>query len=119
LFVVYQWWNDGIEVLQMEIFLPTKFIGEDVDENLEIFRSFGEVLHQIGDHVVQMSAECKDSRCKGDPSRVSAYFDALIVSAGRFAFRVYSSKEMMLSKSGTNRIELEHVFKPPERIIRT
>ena len=47
------------------------------------------------------------------------YFDALIVSYGKLAFRVCSSNEIKFSKSGTNRIELEHVFKPPERIIRT
>lgn len=59
--VVYQWWNDDVEVLQMEIFLPTKLVGEDIDENLEIFRSFGEILHQIGDYVVQMSTESTES----------------------------------------------------------
>jgi hypothetical protein len=47
------------------------------------------------------------------------YFEALIVSAGKLAFRVYSSNEMIFSKSGTNLIELEHVLRPPERIIRT
>ena len=102
----------------MQILLAPEFVREDIDENLEIFRAFGEVLHQIGDHVIQVSEESRGSP-EGQSFCSNAYFDALMVSAGRFAFRVYSSKEMMLSKSGTNRMELEQVFKPPERIIRT
>ena len=53
--MTYQRWNDGVEILQMKILLATKFIGENIDENFEVLRSFREVLHQISDHIVQVS----------------------------------------------------------------
>lgn len=53
----YEWRDDRVEVLQIQVFLPTEFAREHIDENLEVFRAFGEVLHQIRDHVIQVSEE--------------------------------------------------------------
>jgi hypothetical protein len=45
----------------MQIPLATKFTGEDIDQDLEIFCSFGKIFYQIRNDVVQMSDNLKRS----------------------------------------------------------